>query len=315
MSAIGNNKTPVTNSQIDQINQLVNDTIGHIVSELGLDATGADNVIEQGEEFADGIRKAVTTLLKELSLPYKFKEEEVESSDFDYGSGYRPIDREASFEEVLQDLYRQAEIISKLFGIKPLFDVEWAREKWKNLPDGAEKLFLIPQLEKIAPTYEQVCYKVSNLILQTRSGKFYSHSFEGKFGLDQLRQSARSVSFWNKLDAEQKGHDLLVVPAQFGLRHSGRSFRRACEVMDENECGLGVFAVGTMLLTHPERLQQESISRILRINCSDEYNDSNANDRFVHVMGFDLENTNWLRLVTHWRGQAMPYFGFASMFL
>jgi len=54
--------------------------------------------------------------------------------------------------------------------------------------------------------------------------------------------------------AEIKHHDILVVPAQFGLRHRGRSVRRVREVMNANEFGLGVFAIGIMLLTHPERL-------------------------------------------------------------
>jgi hypothetical protein len=59
---------------------------------------------------------------------------------------------------------------------------------------------------------------------------------------------------FQKLGLEQKDHDILVVAAQFGLRHRGRSTRRAREVMNASEFGLGAFAIGIMLLTHPERL-------------------------------------------------------------
>jgi hypothetical protein len=57
------------------------------------------------------------------------------------------------------------------------------------------------------------------------------------------------------LGEAQKGYDILVVVAQFGLRHRGRSVRRAREVMPKGtEFGLGAFEVGCMILTHPERL-------------------------------------------------------------
>src|SRR5690606_10525533 len=108
--------------------------------------------------------------------------------------------------------------------------------------------------EKVAPTYNEAVQKVLDLINQTRNGAFYNYR-EGELGPTQLRQSTKSVSVFQKLDDEQKEQDILVVPAQFGIRHRGRSVRRAREVMNANECGLGAFAIGIMLLTHPERLK------------------------------------------------------------
>jgi hypothetical protein len=96
--------------------------------------------------------------------------------------------------------------------------------------------------------------KVLNLIKQTRNGAFYNYR-DGELGPNQLRQSQKSTTMFQKLGDEQNGHDILVVPAQFGIRHRGRSVRRAREVMNANECGLGAFAIGIMLLTHPERLK------------------------------------------------------------
>jgi hypothetical protein len=68
------------------------------------------------------------------------------------------------------------------------------------------------------------------------------------------------------------------VPAQFGLRHRGRSVRRAREVFNASEFGLDTFAVGIMLLTHPERLQHYDD---LWIDCAgDEYDDPGDDGRF-----------------------------------
>ena len=53
-----------------------------------------------------------------------------------------------------------------------------------------------------------------------------------------IRQHAKTVKMFQKLGDEQKDHDILVVPCQFGLRHKGRSVCRAREVFTGNglEC-------------------------------------------------------------------------------
>lgn len=106
----------------------------------------------------------------------------------------------------------------------------------------------------MAATYGEAVQKVFEKIKEIRGGKFYNYR-DGKLGPQYLRQSAKSVKAFQKLGLEQKDHDILVVAAQFGLRHRGRSVRRAREVMNASEFGLGAFAIGIMLLTHPERLK------------------------------------------------------------
>lgn len=77
----------------------------------------------------------------------------------------------------------------------------------------------------------------------------------------------------------------MIVPYQFGLRHHGRSVRRAREVMNAVEFGLGTFAVGYMLLTHPERLQAY---KDLLIDCpGDEYApDADGDFSLAPLFGF-----------------------------
>jgi hypothetical protein len=50
---------------------------------------------------------------------------------------------------------------------------------------------------------------------------------------------------------------MIIVAAQFGKRHRGRSVLRALEVFSPYEYGLGAFEVGSMILTHPERFATE----------------------------------------------------------
>jgi len=83
---------------------------------------------------------------------------------------------------------------------------------------------------------------------------------------------------FQKLGDEQKDHDILVVAAQFGIRHRGRSVRRAREVFAANEFGLGAFAIGIMLLTHPERLS--NYDDLWIDSSGDEFDDPGAVVRF-----------------------------------
>lgn len=293
----------ITSNQRKQIVRFVEDGI----DAMNLQKDGAQRLIENGGEFQSELKKFVERF--SISITNQYANEEVESS-YGYPSGYKPIDRNSSFEEVLQDLNKQAEIISKLFGIKQSFDIEWARKAWQNLPEGAEKLFLIPRWEKVAPTYGEAVQKVLNLIKQTRNGAFYNYR-EGELGPNQLRQSAKAKSVFQKLGDEQKDQDILVVPAQFGIRHRGRSVRRAREVMNANECGLGAFAIGIMLLTHPERLQHYDD---LWIDC--------AGDDFAPHAGGDFSKSPYFRFFgvkvkfgTGDVSDAYDYYGSASVCL
>ncbi len=88
-------------------------------------------------------------------------------------------------------------------------------------------------------------------------------------GPTYLRQTERSKLAEKILADQQQGNDILVVAAQAGMLHRGSSARRTRVAMAGNEFGLGVFAFGCMLLTHPERL---STGDTLMIDCGgDEY--------------------------------------------
>lgn len=285
-----------TTGQIKQINRFGSDAIEKVLAELGLDNPGAQRVIEHGDEFAEAIRNAALTSLKDLSVSDKFKDEE-EESEYGYLSGYKP-----------KGITEQTNRLRELFP-----GIGYAAEKLAEgtLPPNAEGWFAIPRWEKIAPTYNEAVQKVLDLIKQTRNGKFYNYR-EGQLGPERLRQTARTAKFFQTLGDEQKDQDILVVPAQFGLRHRGRSVRRAREVMQVNEFGLGAFAIGIMLLTHPERLNHYDD---LYVDCAgDEFDDPDSGDRFGRAPGFVFAGGK-VEFGTRWFSYAFSDDGSASGFV
>ena len=189
----------------------------------------------------------------------QFAGEEVASSHA-YPSGY-----------VVKDIAKQVSRLRELFPELVGADEQISS---KPLPPNAEGWFAIPKWQTLAPTYGEAVEKVLAMIGSKRT--FYNYR-KGQTGPEYLRQHAKTVKMFQKLGDEQKDFDILVVPAQFGLRHRGRSVRRAREVFMANEFGLGAFAIGIMLLTHPER---EVRLEQLHIDCGDEYSFGGAGGPF-----------------------------------
>lgn len=231
---------PATAGQLKQINRIIADAVEKIVTELGLDKDSAQRVIEHGDELVGNIGEVAIATLKDLSVTDKYKDEEVKSN-YGYLSGYKKP----------KGITEQTNILRQLFPGVGFADEKLAeREVPKNADDG---WFAIPKWQSLAPTYGEAVQLVLNKLKETRNGAFYNYR-EGELGPDQLRQSAKTASVFQKLAEDQNGFDILVVAAQFGLRHRGRSIRRVREILLGNEFGLGAFAIGIMLLTHPERL-------------------------------------------------------------
>ncbi len=290
-------QTTATTDQIKQINRFGSDAIEKVLAELGLDNPGAQRVIEHGDEFAEAIRSAAIASLKCLSVSDKFKDEEVDSN-YGYRSDYKP-----------KGLTKQTNRLRELFPSIGYANDEKLAEG--TFPPNAEGWFAIPRWEKIAPTYNEAVQKVLDLIKQTRSGKFFNYR-EGQLGPKRLRQTTRAQKFWETLGNEQKDNDILVVPAQFGLRHRGRSVRRAREVMQENEFGLGAFAIGIMILTHPKRLMN---CNNLYIDCAgDEFDDPDTSVRFDHAPVFGFGGGR-VKFDSDWFGHASGHYGSASAFI
>ena len=196
-----------------------------------------------------GLAELVGGFIAENRKANRFKGEEVASS-YEYPKGYtgpKPVSE-------------QINALAKIFDLDPSHALEFAKNL-PGLPDGAEGWFAIPSINALAARFfpevtdpkECLC-AASNLILAKigESRKFHNYH-EGQLTPNRFRPNARTEHTLDIL-AEQQKSDILIVGGQFGKRHAGKSVRRAREVMVGLEFGGYTVAVGSMLLTHPERL-------------------------------------------------------------
>ncbi|MDR3741969.1 MAG: hypothetical protein P4L40_23360, partial [Terracidiphilus sp.] len=211
----------------------------------------------------------VVEIIHRHTVSNKYKDEEVGSNRV-YPPSYkvRPIEAQVS------DLLK---IFPSLRGCHE----KLAR---RELPAGAEAWFAIPRWQSLAPTYNEA---VELMIGVLGAKRRFSNRIVGKLGEMYLRQTERCLLANGILNEQQPGSDILVVGAQAGMLHRGSSARRTRVAMAGNEFALGVFSIGCMLLTHPERL---STSDALMIDCGgDEYSvrGDNTWDR-VPLFDFDM---------------------------
>ncbi|NQU82423.1 MAG: hypothetical protein HQ539_00540 [Parcubacteria group bacterium] len=256
-----------------------------------LDEDQAQCLNEKGGEFQAGLKE----LINKFSVNNQFADEKVDST-YGYPIGYKP-----------KDITVQINRLHELFP-----DIGSADEKLAEqpLPSGAEAWFAIPRWEVVADIYGEAVEKVFAVISQTRDGKFYNYR-KGKIGPEYLRQHDRTVAMFKGLGEQQDNPDILLVPAQFGLRHRGKSVRRARELFIANEFGLGAFEVGCMLLTHPERLVSYDD---LFIDCAgDEYAPC-ADGQFDDVPYFAFYDGR-VEFYTFWSDFADDYCGSVSAFV
>lgn len=178
------------------------------------------------------------------------------------------------------------------------------------LPKGADGWFAFLKKEAIGRTYREATEKVLDLLKQTRNGAFHNY-YDGRIGPRYLRQSDRSAKAWKQIEKEQAGHDILIVPAQFGVLHSGYSTTETRARMEKNEFGLGVLATGLMLATHPER---EVHWDQMHIDCAGDEFSTIDDDNFTRTLFF-FSRFERVTLCTRWFDESTPNCGPATAFL
>jgi hypothetical protein len=233
-----------------------------------LDRQSAQTVLEMNRKIKSEVTDRIVEIIQRHTVSDKFKDEEVGSNRV-YPPTYRVRPIEAQVTE-----------LRKLF---PALGACLEKLSRKPLPPGAEAWFAIPRWQVLAPTYNQAV-EMMLAVLATR--RRFSNRIVGKLTEKYLRQSERSKLAEKILAEQQQGSDLLVVSAQAGMLHRGCSARRTRVAMAGNEFGIGVFAMGCMLLTHPERL---STGDTLMIDCSGDEYSMRADYTFDRVPLFDYD--------------------------
>lgn len=218
-----------------------------------LDDARAQRLNERGGELQDGIAK----LIAELTMSNQYANEEVRSS-YTYPKEYKGP----------KPIADQIKAIAKIFDLDPASALEYAKNL-PQLPDGAEGWFAIPSVDALAAKHfpgvtdpaQKYCQAVQLVHAKIAASRSFYNYREGQITPAQLRVHARTAHALDLIAETQKGDPstgsgqaILIVAAQLGMRHRGKSVRRAREVFVANEFGLGSLAVGSIVLTHPERL-------------------------------------------------------------
>jgi hypothetical protein len=216
-----------------------------------LDRQSAQAVLDSSKKVKLEVSDLVVQVIHRHTITDKFKDEEVASN------------------RVYPPTYRVRPIEAQVSALRALFPVLGdCQEKLARKPllEGAEAWFAIPRWQALAPTYGEAVQMLIEILAAKRK---VSNRVVGKLDDKYLRQCERS-KLAEKVLAEQQGsNDILVVPVQAGMLHRGCSTRRTRASLAGNEFGLGMFAIGCMLLTHTERL---SSADTLMIDCGgDEY--------------------------------------------
>lgn len=282
---------PMTDDQRKQLTRLAEEAMAQALRVVNPSHLGAQRVHLHGNDVVH----AIVDKVRELASSDKFQDEEI-VSNCGYASGYC----------IPRAIAEQIGLLRQIFP-----DVGLADERLANrpLPDGAEGWFAIPRWESIAPTYGAAVEKVLAELSMRCGGRLFNYR-EGKLGERYLRQAAATQQAFLTFGAQQPGNDILIVAAQFGMMHRGRSVRRALELMGIDEFGLGSFATGIMLLTHPGRLQHFDD---LWIDCAGDEYSADADGRFENTPYFGFYG-GWLKFDTGWSDDANDCYGSASGF-
>ena len=244
----------VTDGQKMQVKRLAEDAINRASSGGILpDKESGQMLVEKGDEFQSDI----LTSIRRLSASNKYKDEEFRAA-YGYPKEYKGP----------KPIADQVKAIAEIFGLDPALALEYAK-KLPVLPEGAEGWFAIPSVDALvqkhfpevtdpAEKYCRALQLVHQKIAESRS--FYNYR-DGQIDTAHIKVSARTLEKMNQIAAQQKGDpstgsgpSILIIAAQLGKRHGGRSVRRAREVFTANEYGLTSVAGSSIVLVHPERL-------------------------------------------------------------
>ncbi|MFH1611545.1 MAG: hypothetical protein ABIA83_03005 [Patescibacteria group bacterium] len=241
----------ITSGQRDQITEFASARTRKVVDAFGLDIDQAQLVIGNGDEFGQIVGDAVRLALARLSVSQEYANEQV-ASTWVYPPEYTgpaPIGE-------------QIDKLATLFGLSLGETMRFVLQVLPTLtlPDGAEGWFAIPSVNAIADRHfksvtnphERYCRAGKLMLEKLEESRSFCNDRAGQITADYLRQHARTAMMIERIATEQSG-DILVIPAQFGLRHRGKSVRRSRATFRKDEFGLGAPAVGSMAFTHPKR--------------------------------------------------------------
>jgi hypothetical protein len=163
----------------------------------------------------------------------------------------------------IRPLAQQAEVLRRAFPMLGLTQVNRDSVQSSNIPRlggrGIDGWFVLPNPLAVADTYG----KAAELVLSMLAVQREVHVWPQVGPKSCWKSATKTESAMACLCRDQRS-DLVVLPAQSGYRFQHYTAWELERDMGPNEFPLGVFAVGCMLLTHPDRL---STPKSLWIDC------------------------------------------------
>jgi hypothetical protein len=186
-------------------------------------------------------------------------------------------------------IVEQINILAEKFGLSPDEALKYVKEVLPTLelPEGAEGWFAFPSVLALAKKEfpeviclaKQYCRAVQFILMEISISRRFRNLVERKITPSYIRTHAYTAKMLKKLAETQPGA-IQVCAAQLGMRHRGKSVRRARETFEVNEFGMTSFIGGSIVFIHKERL---SYDKELSFDCpGDEFNGS-VFDIFSHV--------------------------------
>ncbi|MCX6722071.1 MAG: hypothetical protein NTY04_02690 [Candidatus Staskawiczbacteria bacterium] len=112
---------------------------------------------------------------------------------------------------------------------------------------------LVALFPKETDRAQRYCNGVSLMLEKIAASRSFTNWRKGQIDTAHLRIHARTMQAMDQIALTQKG-GILIIAGQLGIRHGGRSVRRAREVFVANEYGTGSLTGTSVVYTHPERL-------------------------------------------------------------
>lgn len=152
----------------------------------------------------------------------------------------------------------QITLIAEVFSLDPRPALALARRAGPDtVAMGAEGVFALPRLDKVAHSYEEAI----ELVLEILESQHRMRIDSERIGFECVAPSFHSALAHTALVDAHTVHDsdIFLVPAQFGVRFAGQSVQNVRREVESSriEFGLGLFEVLCMLVTHPERMARE----------------------------------------------------------
>jgi hypothetical protein len=260
----------VTPAQSERLHETLNDALqrGLRLAVEKLDEHSARMVLDLQEKLQTEITSSVEKIIQRFTVSEKYKEEEAVSRR-EYPATYR-----------VRPIEAQSTTLRNLF---PGMHNPMEKLARRTLPDGAEDWFVIPRWQHVAHTYGEAVQKVIDLLAVHRR---FSNRITDRLSPTFLRQCERTALAERIIAEQQHDHEMLVIAAQLGLLYRGCSARRARVLMAANEFAMGAFAVGCLLLTHPERLSHLDT---LMLDCGGDEYSLRGDGSFDRVPLFDFD--------------------------